>query len=675
MDLLKTMLKRLRNRLLIKVLEKQDELSVKVEGLTDTGLAELAKVRRAVEETGAVSANKQDAAELKTELGMLKGVLDADVSANRQNAAALKTELGMLKTLLTTEAPQPVSLKTEKRLLNYLKALKGFGKRYMILTAIKDTTGVFLTDGLADGMRALGFEKDLSFERGLKKQHHHTYIGVIDRGEVVCEVLSKQREPSCYTAVRDGVAYEAVSKSFPEGNTAVIKIDDTDYAVNRRGLNIVVFDPVTRTVVDSVCFDTHAAALTCSRLEEIIENRVSQLNAISAAGYSAAQYLIDKQIKNIVVYTEERYWRLAEQLLMQLHITDRINVKGVISQMPFSRTQSQTLTFGVVKTSMISVSSLTQGDALVVVKPDADAEIAKSCAASVQILQLPTMLDEMQRWAFYDRPISDFVRRRPDVRLVSFNFPRFPWSGERSKNEQMAIDKGVTHENYFNALKQGWSTAYAEFDYSVEEIKEMKTMPSSYYDERGVRVYRDFSSKYVNTINGHRVTCFQPLVPRRTIWCVGGCNLFGVGSPDYRTIASRLQALCNRSGENITVENYGFGIWGHILDMYKTLNSIPVKDGDVVLILGEKPVFGNYPFIDLTNILQRPHDYGEVFTDTAHYNENGHRAIADALFKFLQEHSFFEEQSSPPAGAWVGGAGGLAPAMVGGPEVSGGAWG
>ncbi|MDR0786170.1 MAG: hypothetical protein LBE74_09900, partial [Treponema sp.] len=381
-----------------------------------------------------------------------------------------------------------------------------------------------------------------------------------------------------------------------------------------------------------------------------IEEKVSQLTAINAAGYSVAQYLTDKGVKNVVVYTEARYWRMAEQLLMQLHINDGINVKGVTSQTPFSRTLPVSNVFPVVNSSMINVSSLAQGDTLVVMKPDGDAEIAKACAVGVQVLQLPTMLDEMTRWAFYDRPISDFVRRRPDVRLVSFNFPRFPWSGERSKNEQTAVDKGISYGNYPEAVKQGWSTSYAEFGYSVEEIQSFNKAPQMYYNECGVRVYRDFASKYLNMVNGHRVTVGQPETPLRTIWTVGICHVRGTNVPDHGTIASHLQALCNKRERErrIVVENYGLNIWGYEADMYKTLNSLPIKDGDIVLVSGKKPVFGSYPFLDLTNILQRPHNYGEVFTDPNHFNENGTRAIADALFKFLQEHSFFENRAPPP---------------------------
>ena len=37
-----------------------------------------------------------------------------------------------------------------------------------------------------------------------------------------------------------------------------ILINGKEYAVNSRGLNIVVYDNINKCVVDSICFDTHA---------------------------------------------------------------------------------------------------------------------------------------------------------------------------------------------------------------------------------------------------------------------------------------------------------------------------------------------------------------------------------------------------------------------------------
>jgi hypothetical protein len=537
-------------------------------------------------------------------------------------------------------------LKAEKGLLNYLRLLKGLRKRYTIIIAVKDTPGAYLTDEVATRIKALGLAVDLSFEKGLGRRGQHTYIGVIECGQTVCETLSKQKEPSYYTAARGGVSYEVVSKSYPEGNTAIIKIDGIDYATNRRGLNIAVFDPIAKIVIDSVCFDTHIFAFTCYRIEEMIGNRLSQLNAITAGGYSVAQYLIDKNIKSAVIYTEERYWRLVEQLLMQLQISNN-GVVRCVSQMPFSKAPPYMSFFTQMNTSKIDISSFTQNDTLIIVKPDTDGEIVKQCG--IPCIQLPSMLDEMYRWVFWERPILNFLMRRPNVRLVSFNFPSFPLSGERSENEQRLIDNNIIRENYRNFVKQGLSTSHVEFGYSPEELEVIFKAPPMYYDERGVRVFQDFSSKYVNTVNGHRVTLGCPENPEQTIWVVGGCNVYGVDTPDRGTIASHLQVLCNNGKKRIRVENYGLLSFGHGVDKYKILDSIPVKDGDLVLNFSmTKPVFESFPFADLSAILKRPHNYGEVFTDLGHYNENGHRAIADALFKFLQEHDFFETSLPPP---------------------------
>ena len=53
--------------------------------------------------------------------------------------------------------------------------------------------------------------------------------------------------------------YSVTSEGYRTGGgaRAVITINDRNYAVNKRGLNIVVFDLVTQTVIDSVCFDIY----------------------------------------------------------------------------------------------------------------------------------------------------------------------------------------------------------------------------------------------------------------------------------------------------------------------------------------------------------------------------------------------------------------------------------
>ena len=51
--------------------------------------------------------------------------------------------------------------------------------------------------------------------------------------------------------------YDVVSAGYECGNECSIKIDGKEYGKNQRGLNIVVYNHVTKAVVDSVCFDTY----------------------------------------------------------------------------------------------------------------------------------------------------------------------------------------------------------------------------------------------------------------------------------------------------------------------------------------------------------------------------------------------------------------------------------
>ncbi|MEY8444314.1 hypothetical protein AALA52_08730 [Lactococcus ileimucosae] len=47
------------------------------------------------------------------------------------------------------------------------------------------------------------------------------------------------------------------SEPLRAGNRAEIIVDGIDYAVNKRGVNIVVFDFVAKKLIDSVAFDMH----------------------------------------------------------------------------------------------------------------------------------------------------------------------------------------------------------------------------------------------------------------------------------------------------------------------------------------------------------------------------------------------------------------------------------
>jgi hypothetical protein len=386
-------------------------------------------------------------------------------------------------------------------------------------------------------------------------------------------------------------------------------------------------------------------------MEEIIEEKLSQLNALSVAGYSVAQYLMDKQIKSTVVYTEERYWRLAEPIVASLVLQKEVRLRGVYAEKPFTKTSVQKA-IPPLNASALD-RSLTDVDCVaLIITPD---PLLSPKLAGLKVIQLNELLTVMANWAFEDRVLINFMSRNPGVTVICFTQPRFP-TKNRSENEQNIVAQGIDYHKFRQALIGGKlvNNSYAGFDFTPSDILETQTPPKAYYDSRNLRVLEDKRGKMVNCIDGHRVTYFQPQTPRRTIWCLGGCAMFGAGCPDDGTIASWLQKALNEIAPElrIIVQNYGQFLWGVPHERFDALNTLSAKAGDVVILWSfqyNKKEHPNLHYLDLSALFERPHDYGEVFTDTwTHPTPNGTHGIADALFKFLQEYKFFEDKLPPP---------------------------
>ena len=134
----------------------------------------------------------------------------------------------------------------------YLKALKNSG--YTALISICDEGTKGLTDVLLSDLSALGIQTSLA------GQTRKSYYAFIEDGLVKEEQLG-EGEISCEGYFRDHLTtYKIISAGYT-GDDATgfssVKIDGAEKDVNKRGLNIVVYDPVHRVVVDSVSFDTY----------------------------------------------------------------------------------------------------------------------------------------------------------------------------------------------------------------------------------------------------------------------------------------------------------------------------------------------------------------------------------------------------------------------------------
>lgn len=163
------------------------------------------------------------------------------------------------KLILNISGNLSTNLSDKTDILDYLDLLQKQEKDNLVIVSVKDTPGLNLDSVIAQKLTALGLKTNL------EGKHGHSYIAVIDDGNVIYENLGENLEPSVYQAKVGGHNLMVTSRVYKNGNESVIKIDNKDYSVNRRGLNIVVFNKTSGLVIDSVAFDTHVKDSTCLR--------------------------------------------------------------------------------------------------------------------------------------------------------------------------------------------------------------------------------------------------------------------------------------------------------------------------------------------------------------------------------------------------------------------------
>lgn len=152
------------------------------------------------------------------------------------------------------------SLKDKIDIGDYLDTLKDQKSGKIIAVSVKDTPGLNL-----DSYIAAKLKESLGIKTNLEGKHAHSFAVVIDDGKIVYENLGKDLEPSVFRGRVSDHDVHVTSRVYKNGNEALIKIDESNYSVNRRGLNFVVYDKIERKLVDAVTFDTHQKNPPCHR--------------------------------------------------------------------------------------------------------------------------------------------------------------------------------------------------------------------------------------------------------------------------------------------------------------------------------------------------------------------------------------------------------------------------
>ena len=106
-------------------------------------------------------------------------------------------------------------------------------------------------------MTNLGITSDFS------NANRKGFYAVID-GKVIEEEIASAKDDTVSASGQivnditgDKIDYTLVSAGFEADNVSKIILNGTDYSMNRRGINVVVYDKKTNKVIDSSVYDTY----------------------------------------------------------------------------------------------------------------------------------------------------------------------------------------------------------------------------------------------------------------------------------------------------------------------------------------------------------------------------------------------------------------------------------
>lgn len=184
-------------------------------------------------------------------------------------------------------------------------------------------------------------------------------------------------------------------------------------------------------------------------------------------------------------------------------------------------------------------------------------------------------------------------------------------------------------------------------------IKQVTHLPTV-VERKGEWCWGDYNNKYVNIVDGRRVTTDYNDKYNNKIFVLGNSVAYGVLGEDKHTIPSIMQRILNKSENPYEVINCGLI---QIFTLYNVLEQ--VKKGDkIIIVLGGYGnsliinALGNSPqirYCPLAHLFERPHDMGEVFINGSHLNHIGKERVAREILDIMCRNDKVSLVNSSPA--------------------------
>jgi hypothetical protein len=141
-------------------------------------------------------------------------------------------------------------IKNEINIIRYLNLIND--DHYSIFLTVKDEASNDMNENIHRHLMGLGLKEDII------GKFRYSYLASINKDTIYEQLAEDDSVALNYSGILpNGEKYELFSSGYFSGNRCSIVIEGTEYAVNLRGLNFVIYDNETEEVIDSVAFDTH----------------------------------------------------------------------------------------------------------------------------------------------------------------------------------------------------------------------------------------------------------------------------------------------------------------------------------------------------------------------------------------------------------------------------------
>ena len=574
---------------------------------------------------------------------------------------------------------------TVSDIYQYLDMVRKYKNELVVAISVRDTPGFELNEKINSLLH------DIGCQVSLVDKHWQSYVFMMDGDKVVSEVISKNQERVAYTGTLYGKSYKVVSRSYNRGDISAIQIDGIEYSENRRGLNIVLIDKNLNEVIDTVVFDTHEKNAPCYRNGRLCKtnlpasrNMVANVNnetkvessviskpekkvenvenknvpsginksneillhnafAISAGGGCSLDYYVDKGIKEIAIYGTD----LVVAFLWEQAYYAGIKVVKLLSD------KARTLDVRLPRVGTIELEDLHSVNLKEINVPIIVAEVA--CPLELLALKKEGRsiykFGDINLYSHGKRMLFDYVleykKQYPKMKIAFFDMPAV-YQIENASEYELALRNKAAINLLDKRKKLFWDLGYS--DKYIKEVMQRIMVTT----KNNVDFCHDQEGEYVNVVNGYRVTTDVPVDFDNTIYMFGNSVCYGVGTDDEYTIASVLQReMLKEKGHNsyavLNCSNGGGLNYKQQCDSFKY--HMP-QDGDIVVFVmtdaGEllKDVYEkHFIWVDGKEVLNRPHDLGEIFIDFNHVNAKGYEACGKLLARKLLENNLTENVS------------------------------